>query len=68
MERFNTYISTFDRALQQTPEILHAVRMDVPINVRLGMVNDLVSVVGPKPVIGQMLIRSSGAPVYERAF
>jgi hypothetical protein len=40
VERFDAYIGYANRAFQQTPEILKAIRMQVAINVGFGMVND----------------------------
>lgn len=37
MKRFNTYVSPFDRPLQERPEILTVVGVDFAIHVRFGM-------------------------------
>lgn len=56
MERLNTHVCTFDRPLQKTPEILHAVRVYVAVNILLRVIDDLVFVFLVQAVIGQQLI------------
>ena len=56
-KRLDTYIRAFNGALQETPEVLHAVRVYVSFNVRLGMIDYVVSVVNSEAVISQVLIR-----------
>lgn len=46
MKRFDAHISTLDGSLQETPEIFHLVRVDVPIYVCFGVVDDFVFVIG----------------------
>jgi len=43
MERLYRYVRAFQSALEQAPEILKSVRVDLPIDVFLGMVNRLVN-------------------------
>src|ERR1700722_4707945 len=56
MERFNTHIGTADRALQEAPEVLHAVSVDVAVNVALSVVNDLVRIVRIQRVVREKFI------------
>ena len=44
MERFNGHVGALKGALQQAPEVLQPVGVDLPINVRLGVVDDVVDV------------------------
>jgi len=57
MERLNTHIRTADSAFQETPEVLHAVRVNRAVNVLRSVVDYLVSVLGVKPVVREQLIR-----------
>lgn len=45
MERLDAYVGSLESALQETPEILQSVRVNLPVNVPLGMVNHLMPVV-----------------------
>src|SRR5665213_625339 len=56
MERLNTHIGTAHRSLKQAPEVLHAVRVDIAIHVSFGVVDNLVSVLRAKAVIGKVFI------------
>src|SRR5436305_15075345 len=44
MERFNGNIGAFQSALYEAPEVFQPVRMNLPVNVLFGMVNDSMSV------------------------
>jgi hypothetical protein len=57
MERLNTHIGTADGSFQETPEVLHAVRMDRAVSVLLSVVNDLVRVLRIKPVVREKFVR-----------
>jgi hypothetical protein len=46
MERHHENVRAVDGPLEVTPEILHAVRVDMTLNVLYGMVNNLVNVLG----------------------
>src|SRR5438067_2307516 len=50
MKWLNRYVSAFDGSLQEAPEILKPIRMHVPVNICLGMIDNLVRVL-VKPVI-----------------
>ena len=41
MKRLNSNVSSAKAALQQRPEVFQAVRMDASLNVRLGMVHNV---------------------------
>src|SRR5579864_520283 len=44
MERFNGNIGSFQSALYQTPKVFESVRVNLPVNVFFGMVNDAMSI------------------------
>src|ERR1700680_4171905 len=52
MERFNAYISTLQSALQERPEVLQSVGVDLAIDVSLGVVDDLMHVILVQSVVG----------------
>lgn len=54
VKRFDRNVSAFDGPLQETPEVLHAVRVNVAVNVALGVIDNLVS------VFRQSLVRLQG--------
>jgi len=56
MVRFYRNVSTVYPALQQTPEILHAVRMYIAIHVGDGVINDLVNKFAGQAFIGLQCI------------
>src|ERR1041384_8277873 len=56
MEWFDVHVSPTDRALQEAPEVLAAVRVDTAIDVRLGVVNDVVHVVGREALIREVRV------------
>src|SRR5664280_1642403 len=51
MEWFNANVASRDAALQQALEVVESVGVNLPVNVFLGMVNDLVSVVLSQPIV-----------------
>src|SRR5579859_4026400 len=52
MERLNAHISAADRAIRETPEVLHAVRVNFPAYVLNSVINHLMSVIRLKAHIG----------------
>lgn len=62
MERFHGHIGALQRALQEAPEVLAAVRVNLPVYVRLGVVNDVVNValVSQTEIRAQRIGRVSG--------
>src|SRR5688572_22322223 len=52
MERLDGYVGATDGSLQQRPEVFAAVRMNLPVNVRLGMVNNLMRVFVAQASVG----------------
>lgn len=56
MEWLDTYVGTSNRTLQETPEVLHPVRVDVAVYIRLGMVNNIVCVIGIQSVIRKVFV------------
>jgi len=51
MERLNTYVGSFQSALQQRPEILNSVRVDIAVYVAFGVIDYLMNVIGIQPVV-----------------
>jgi len=45
MKRFDRYVSALQGTLQETPEVLHSVGVDLPVNIPFGMVDHLMHVV-----------------------
>jgi hypothetical protein len=60
MERFDGYIGALEGALQETPEVLKAIGMDLAINVCLGVIDDVVNVVTAESLIGEMRVGVQG--------
>lgn len=56
MKRLNTNVSAFNRPLQETPEILHAVRVYVTVDVLLSMIDYFMRVIAVQSFIGKQLI------------
>lgn len=50
VERLDRYVGAVQGPFEQAPEVLAAVRVDRAVHVTLGVVNDLVGVVGNQPV------------------
>src|ERR1039457_602254 len=65
MERFDTNVASRNAALEQRPEVLKAVGVNLPINVFLGMVNDFVGVLGSQPVIRGQSIGVEGRASFD---
>ena len=62
MERFDGYVGATDGTLQERPEVFARV-VNLPIDVRLGVVDDVMGV-----GVAQALIRQMGIGVDDRAF
>src|SRR5438132_1327413 len=60
MERFDRDIGALDGALQERPEVFEAVDVDLPIDVSLRVVNDLVDVILVQSVVGLERIGKDG--------
>ena len=60
MEWFDTNVGSGDAALKQRPEVLKAVGVNLPINVFLGMVNNLMGVLGSQSVVGRQCVGVEG--------
>lgn len=56
VEGFHAYVGTTQTTLQQAPEVLQPVGMDIPLDVGFGVVDELVDVVGLQPKVGDCLI------------
>src|ERR1019366_7543733 len=56
VERFDTDIGSMQAALDETPEVLHGVGVDVSIDVLYGMVDDGVLVIRLQAIIGLQFI------------
>src|SRR5688572_1442208 len=56
MERLNGNVGAFQGTLQEAPEVLAAVCVDLPIDIAFGVVDDVVDVVGAEAVIGQQFV------------
>src|SRR5204862_3453947 len=52
MKRFDAHISPFDAALEQAPEVLQPVRVDVPFGVALGVIDHLVDIFISQSLVG----------------
>lgn len=62
VEGLHADIGALERSLQETPEVLQAVSVDVPLHVALGVIDDVVNVLGIEPVIGLQLVSEDCAP------
>ena len=56
MERLDADVGSADAALQQRPEVLQAVGVNLAVHVRYGVVDDLMRVVGFQPFVRQQRI------------
>src|SRR5436190_17647311 len=68
MERFNGNIGAHESPLYQTPEILKAIRVYLPVNVLFGMVNDPMSVFLIQSPIGMAIIGRELGAVFDVIF
>lgn len=57
VERLHTDVGSLDGALQQRPEVLHAIGVNLAVNVFFGMVNDLVLILVTEQDVGAVSIR-----------
>lgn len=57
MERFDTHVGSADAALQERPEVLKGIGVDVSIDVLNGMVYDLMGVIGCQSFVGHQSVR-----------
>ncbi len=53
-------VGALDRALQERPEVLHAVRVDLAFDVLLGVVDDLVGIIAVESVLSPQAFRHAG--------
>src|SRR5579864_1911311 len=65
MERFDANVGSFDRPLQETPEILQPVRVHRAVNVSLGVVDYLMFVVPVHALIGAQFVRVKGSSLLD---
>src|SRR5579864_9208852 len=56
MERFDRNISTFQPALQERPKVFEPIRMHLPVYISIGMIDDLVRVLGSESEVGTPFI------------
>src|SRR5665213_2240274 len=56
MERFNTYVSPADAALEQTPEVLKTIRMNTTVHIFDSVIYNFVGVFGSQSFIGEKRI------------
>ena len=56
MERLDTHVGPLNGSLEERPEVLAAIGVDLAINVALGVVDDLVRVVSVESFVGQQEI------------
>src|SRR5258708_6946024 len=60
MERFDVHVGTTDGALQETPEVLKAIGVNLAVNVRLSVIDDVVNVVRAESLIREMRVSVQG--------
>src|SRR4051812_33762826 len=60
MEWFDTHMSALDSPLEQAPEVLNAVGMDIPSHVLFRMIDNLVGIVSAYLHIGIGLVTEQG--------
>jgi len=65
MERLNADVGSTNRPLEQTPEVLKAVRVDVATNILNGMVDGPVVEVSLQAVVGKQEVSIDGAPWFD---
>jgi hypothetical protein len=65
VERFYAHIGAVEATLQETPEVLHRVRVDIAANIFHGVVNHLMGVVSLQSVIGQKEVSVYRAPGFD---
>src|SRR5436309_3411367 len=52
MKRFNVYICSFNRSLEQAPKVFQTVRVNVPFRVALRVIDHIVDIFVRKLVVG----------------
>ena len=62
MERLDAHVGAMNRSLQQRPEVLAAVSVNLPVDVRFGVIDDAVNV-----AVGQILVGAQRVGVDRRA-
>jgi hypothetical protein len=63
MERLDAYISTLQRSLQETPEVLHTIRMYLTVDVLFRAIQEVMD----KAVYRQVTVRTERVSVYRRS-
>src|SRR6188768_2371680 len=56
MEWFHGYVRALERTLQEAPEVLAAVGVDLPIDIALCMIDDLVDVIGIQSIVREQFV------------
>jgi len=56
MERFDRHVGAFQGTLQETPEVLHAVGVDLPIHVCFSVIDHVVNVIGFESIIREQFV------------
>jgi hypothetical protein len=56
MKRFERYIGALEGALEQRPEVLAPVGVDLPVHVAFGVNDDIVDVVRVQPIVREQLV------------
>jgi hypothetical protein len=60
VERFDRNVRAAQSALEQTPEVLNPVGVDLPVHILLGMVDNPMDELATKMSVGRKLIRDDG--------
>lgn len=60
VERLNAHVCALQCALQEAPEVLQPIGMDVAANIRLRVVDHFVRVLNRQSIVGLQLIRENG--------
>jgi hypothetical protein len=56
MERFDAHVGPINSTLQEAPEVFHPVRVNVPVNILLRVIDDLVRVLAVERIVGEKFI------------
>src|ERR1035438_2497681 len=67
MKRLDSNVGSLEAALQQRPEVLKAVRVDAPVNVPLGMVDELMHEFLFEFVVGHKIVGIDSGAVFDVA-
>ena len=65
MERLDTDIGSVDAAVQETPEVLKAISVNLSVNVFLSMVGNFVGIILSQPIIGVQGIEVEGRASFD---